>query len=112
MLAEKSYSFALRIVKLYLHLNSSRKNFGPANQVLNSGTSVGANIQEAVGASSRKDFRARLKIAYREARETHYWLRLLRDSEILEPRLADSLLADCEELLKLLTSILNKLKDE
>ena len=69
VLLQKSYSFSLRILKLYLHLTKGRPRFGPAEQVLNSGTSVGANVEEAIGAHSRKDFGAKLRIAYKEARE-------------------------------------------
>ncbi len=75
--------------------------------MLNSGTSIGANTEEAVGGSSRKDFINKLQIVYREARETRYWLCLLRDSDILENKLAGSFNSDCEEILKILTAILN-----
>ena len=102
---EKSYSFALRIVKMYKFLVSSKKERALSLQVLRSGTSVGANVEEAIGAYSRKEFSSKMSIAYKEARETKYWVRLLRDSEYLEVPAADSLLADCEELLKLLGSI-------
>jgi four helix bundle protein len=112
VILEKSYKFALRIVKLYLHLRQDKKEYHLSGQILNSGTSVGANVEEAVGGSSRRDFRAKMDIAYKEARETRYWLRLLRDSEILEPKLANSLIADCEELLKIITAILNTLKGD
>ena len=79
-------------------------------QLLRSGTSIGANIEEAVGGSSRKEFVHKLRIAYKEARETHYWLRLFRESKMLEEKLADSFIKDCEELLKILTSIINSAK--
>jgi four helix bundle protein len=104
---EKSYKFALRIVKLHAHLSKDLKQFEISSQILRSGTSIGANIEEAIGGASRKDFTNKLAISYKEARETKYWLRLLRDSEILENSLAESLLTDCEELLKLLYSIFN-----
>jgi len=79
-------------------------------QIVRSGTSIGANIEEAAGGSSRKDFKAKLGIAYKEARETRYWIKLLRDSSILDNKLADSLCTDCEELIKLLTAIINTIK--
>ena len=112
LIVEKSYAFALRIVKLYWHLVESKKEYRLSGQLLSSGTSIGANVEEAIGGSSRKDFKYKLEIAYREARETKYWLRLLRDSASIESRLAESLLKDCEELLKILGSILKTLKDE
>jgi four helix bundle protein len=103
----KSYQFGLRIVKLHLHLSKELKQFEISSQILRSGTSIGANVEEASGGSSKKDFINKMNIAYKEARETKYWLRLLRDSEIIEFSLAESLLNDCEELLKILFSIIN-----
>ncbi len=82
-----------------------------AKQVLKSGISVGANIEEAIGAQSRRDFKAKLSISYKEARETHYWLRLLRDSQITETELSNSLIEDCNELLKIIGSIIKTLKN-
>ena len=110
IILEKSYKFSLRIVKLYLHLWEQKNEYNLSKQVLDSGTSIGANIEEGIGGSSRKDFKAKFDIAYKEARETNYWLRLLRDSQILETNLANSLIIDCEELLKIITAILNTLK--
>jgi four helix bundle protein len=70
-------------------------------QILRSGTSIGANAEEAMGGSSKKDLKQKLRIAYREARETSYWLRLLKESELLEPKLAESILADCTEIIRI-----------
>ena len=75
----KSYDFALRIIKLHKHLTEKRIERSLSNQVLKSGTSIGANIEEAIGGTTKKDFRHKLSISYREARETHFWIRLLRD---------------------------------
>lgn len=108
---EKSYQFALRIVKLHLHLSKDLREFELSGQVLKCGTSICANVEEAIGGVSRKDFINKLGISYKEARETRYWLRLLRDSSIIEPKLAASLLTDCEELLKLLYTIINSTKN-
>ena len=107
---EKSYAFALRVVKMYQHLTKQRKEFVLSKQLLRSGTSIGANIEEAIGGQSRKDFAAKLNIAYKEARETHYWLRLLRDSGYLNETESTSILTDCDELLKLTGSILKTMK--
>ena len=76
----KTYNFALRSLKRYLHLRKKKVDSDLCSQLLNSGTSVGANTEEGIGGSSRKDFINKLQIAYREARETSYWLWLLRDS--------------------------------
>ena len=112
IIIEKSYQFALRIVKLYLHLTDTTKHFALANQVLKSGTSIGANAEEAIGASSKKDFKSKLDISYREARETRYWLLLLRDSIILEKNLANSLIKDCEELIRIIGAILSTIRKQ
>jgi four helix bundle protein len=106
----KSYAFGLRILKLYLHLQKKKVDLGLCSQILNSGTEIGANVEEAVGGSSRKGFINKLQIAYKEARETRYWLKLLRDAEIVEKKLSESFLKDCEELIKILTTILNSSK--
>ncbi|WDT76890.1 MAG: four helix bundle protein [Candidatus Manganitrophus sp.] len=110
VIQEKSYLFALRMVTLYHHLTDRKKEFVLSKQLLRSGTSIGANVEEAIGGQSEKDFFAKMNIVYKEARETHYWLRLLRDSGLLEKTEAASILADCEELLKLSGSIIKTMK--
>jgi len=107
---DKSYDFSLRIVKLYIFLKDKKKEITLARQIIRSGTSIGANIEEAIGGHSEKDFAAKLSIAYKEARETHYWLRLLGDSGFISTDEKDSMLQDCEELLKLIGSIINTIK--
>ena len=107
----KSYAFAVRIVRLSQFLGKEGRVPPLANQVLRSGTSIGANLEEAMGGQSRRDFVAKCAIAYKEGRETHYWLRLLRDTDHLTTDQATSLLADCEELLRLLSTILRSAKE-
>jgi len=102
---QKSYAFALRIIRLYKYLCDEKKEYTLSKQLLRSGTSIGANIEEAIGGQSRKDFYAKMAIAYKEARETHYWLRLLRDSGVIEQDEAVTILGDNEELLKIIGSI-------
>ena len=102
----KSYLFAQRIVKLYKLLLNQKQPRALAEQILRSGTSIGANLEEATGGFSRRDFVAKCSIAYKEARETHYWLRLLRDTECLDSRLAESLLQNVDELKRMLAAIL------
>ena len=99
---EKSFAFALRIVKLYQNLNGKKKEFVLSKQVLRSGTSIGANLEESRGAQSSSDFQAKISIAYKEARETSYWLRLLHASKYLTDRQFDSVHSDCEELVRIL----------
>lgn len=77
IILDKSYNFALRIVKLYMHLRGEKVERELLIQLLKSGTSIGANVEEAVGAQSKSDFIHKTGIAYKESRETSYWLRLL-----------------------------------
>jgi four helix bundle protein len=109
---EKSYAFALRMVRMYQHLTEQGKEWVLSKQVLRSGTSIGANVEEAIGGQSDRDFLAKFNVAYKEARETHYWLRLLRDSGYLTDAEAASMIADCEELLKLTGSIIKTMKQK
>lgn len=106
----KSYQFALRVIKLYKYLIEEKREFILSKQILRSGTSIGANVEEAIGGQSKADFIAKLQIALKESRETHYWIRLLIDSNYLDNKLGKSVLDDCEELLKLLSSILKSSK--
>ena len=101
----KSFDFAVRIVNVYKHLIATHKEYELSKQLLRSATSIGANIEEAIGGQSRKDFFAKLTIAYKEARETHYWIRLLTKTEYLSPKEGESLLNDTEELLRIIGSI-------
>jgi four helix bundle protein len=111
VLREKSYNFALRMVKLFNFLAKEKQEFVLSKQLLRSGTSIGANVEEANQAESKADFIHKLCIANKEAFETNYWLRLLRDSDILTQKQAESLIADCEELQKLLTSSIKTSKN-
>jgi four helix bundle protein len=107
----KSYDFALRIVKVYRYLSQEKKEFVLSKQLLRSGTSVGANIEEAIGGQSKADFFAKLTIAYKEARESKYWIRLLRDSDYLTIEQSDDLLKDVEEILKIIGSIQKSIRN-
>jgi len=99
----KSFAFALDVISLYRVLQDNRE-FVISRQLLRSGTSIGANIEEAVAAQSRNDFIAKMCIASKEARETHYWLRLLQASQIVPVDVSETLL-HAEELRRLLTAI-------
>ena len=110
VLREKSYQFALRIIKLYQFIADEKKEFVLSKQILRSGTSIGANVEEAGHAQSKTDFIHKLSIAQKEAAETNYWLRLLRDSNFLTEKQAESLLNDCEEIQKMLTSSIKTTK--
>jgi len=110
ILKTKSYDFALRIIKLQQYLAAEQKEYVLSKQVLRSGTSVGANVEEAGQAQSKTDFIHKLSIAQKEAFETHYWIRLLRDSKMLTASQASSLLGDCEELQKMITASIKTVK--
>jgi four helix bundle protein len=105
VLLDKSFAFAVRIVNAYKYLVEERKEFVLSKQLLRSGTSIGANAEEAVGGHSRPDFISKLTVAYKEARETKYWIRLLATTGYLEEQQAESLLKDLEELLRIIGKI-------
>jgi four helix bundle protein len=100
----KSYAFAVAVVGFVRRLREARE-YEIASQLLRAGTSIGANVEEAQAASSRRDFVAKLSIAAKEARESRYWLRLLRDSGICTRAEVAPLIAGNEELIRLLTAI-------
>lgn len=106
IVADKSLAFALRIVKLYKYLTEQKKEYILAKQILRSGTSIGANIEESLGAQSDADFIAKLSVAYKETRETAYWLKLLVGGEYLTENEAKSITEEVNELARILTSIL------
>ena len=102
----KSTLFAKRIVKLYQCLTAERNEYVLSKQILRSGTSIGANITEAIHGSSRKDFIAKLQIAKKEAAETRYWLELLQDGAYLSKQEYLSVVKDCNEIISMLISII------
>ena len=107
----KSLDFAKRIVRVYQYLCDEKREYVMSKQLLRSGTSIGANIAEAQYGSSRKDFCKKLYIALKECAETIYWLELLYSCDYLTEQEHSSLFRDCEELLKILTSITKSIKE-
>ena len=106
IIQQKSYAFASRIIKAYKYLVTEQREFVLAKQLLRSGTSIGANVEEALAASSTADFINKLNVAAKEARETSYWLRLLHDNKFLPPSAFISIHAHNLEIIKILSSIL------
>lgn len=104
IIQQKSFDFALKIIVLYRSLVKGNE-YVLSKQLLRSGTSIGANVEEAQAGQSRADFVSKLSIASKEARETNYWLRLLRDSKILDEAEVKSLLSESDAIIKILTSI-------
>ena len=109
VLKAKSLEYAKRIVKLYQYLAQEKQEYILSKQVLRSGTSIGANIAEAIYGSSRKDFSAKLSIAQKECAETLYWLELLYSCDYLPENLYHSLNNDCSELIAMLAASIKKL---
>jgi len=104
VLKEKSFRFAVRIVKLYVYLKKTQGEYIVSQQLIRSGTAVGALIREAEYAESRKDFIHKLSIGLKEANESEYWLDILIATDFITRKMYDSLKKDCVELLKLLTA--------
>ena len=110
-LIDKSVMFAARIVKLYQHLVRSKKEVVISKQILRSGTSIGANINEANYGQSKADFISKMHIALKETAETEYWIKLLYMSEYIDSKMYSSLLDDCLEIKRILIASLNTAKN-
>ncbi len=108
---EKSFAFAVRIVKLCKYLRNEKREFALADQLLRSGTSIGANVSEAQQAQSKSDFIHKMSIAIKEAYETNYWLRLLYATNYISDKAFHSVIADCSELEKILIAIIKSSKE-
>ncbi len=111
VIQDKSYEFALQIVKLFKYLQEEKKEFILSKQLLRCGTSIGANIEEAIGGQSKKDFIAKMSIAYKETRETNYWLRILKDTEYILEKEFEPFIKDLDEIQKILISSLKTAKN-
>jgi four helix bundle protein len=112
IIQQKSFAFAIRVINVYKYLASEKKEFVLSKQLLRSGTSIGANIEESIGGQSGKDFLSKMSISYKEARETIYWLKLLQATEYLSNQEAQSLLNDAEEICKIIGKIQITLKSK
>ncbi len=107
---DKSYDFAVKIVKLNQYLVNEKKEYVLSKQLIRSGTSIGANIEEAIGGQSKKDFIAKLSISYKEARESRFWIRLLYDTDYISLNQRDEFISLIDELLRIIGSILKTSK--
>lgn len=107
---EKSKAFALRIVRMYQFLSTEKKEFVLSKQALRSGTSIGANVREGDCAQSKAEFIAKMNIALKEADETQYWLELLHESNYIEDSVFQSMNSNCDELIRLLVTIIKNSK--
>lgn len=107
----KTKRFAIRCVNLYKFLHKEHHEYVMSQQVLRSGTSIGANVKEAVRAQTMPDFIAKMNVALKEASESEYWIELLQETNFIDEICAKSLLDDCVELIKLLTAIVKTSKE-
>lgn len=105
VILEKSKAFAIRIVRLYQYLCNEKKEFVLSKQVLRSGTSIGANVREAIRGQSKPDFLSKMNIALKEASETEYWLELLYETDYIDKKQYESIGNDCSEINKILIAI-------
>ena len=105
IIEKKSFEFAVRIVNLYKHLTSQKKEYVISKQLLKSGTSIGANVSEGEQGQTKADFHSKMCIALKESNETYYWLRLLFATEYLTEKEYLSMEPDIKEIIALLTSI-------
>jgi len=112
LLQQKSLDFALRIVSLYKFMTEDKHENIISKQVLRSGTSIGANVNESYYAQSKPDFITKLHISLKECAETHYWLKLIVNANYINQDLGESLINDCVELKKILTASINTAKKE
>lgn len=112
ILTDKVMNFAIRIVKLYKYLTEEKKEFIISKQIFRSGTSIGANVAEAIRGESDLDFIHKLKISRKEAQETLFWLELLNKGNYLEDHLTTSLISDCEEIIKIETSTIKTMESK
>ena len=104
VLREKSYAFAIRVVRLNQFLCTNKKEFVLSRQLLRSGTAIGALVREAEFGQSRADFRNKMAIALKEANETVYWLNLLKDTDYIDENMFESISSDCLELVRMLVA--------
>jgi len=112
ILQEKSFAFAIKVVYIYKYLSEEKREFVLSKQILRSGTSIGANIEEGIGGESDKDFLSKLNISYKETRETIYWLKLLSATDYINKEQSEILLQDAEELCKILAKIILTMKQK
>lgn len=109
-IADKSFAFSVRVVRACRHLRTRKREYTLSEQLLRAATSIGANVHEASNAQSKKDFISKMYVAYKEATETEYWIRLLKETDYFTSAEGDSLLMDCVELKRILTAILKSAK--
>lgn len=109
---QKTFDFSVRVVNLYKYLCSSKQEYTMSKQLLKCGTSIGANVAESQNAQSNNDFVSKLSIALKETAETKYWLKLLLETEYISKAEFDSIYNDCDEIYRIISSIIITSKDK
>jgi len=112
VIQQKCFSFSVFVIGLCKYLREKQKDFIISKQLLRAGTSIGANVEEGIGCQTKKDFYFRFTIAYKEARESYYWLKVLKESKMIDKSMIDQSISDCEEILKIIGSILKTLRNQ
>ncbi|MBR4241322.1 MAG: four helix bundle protein [Eubacterium sp.] len=112
IIEEKTFNFSKQIVGLYFQIMKDKKEFVLSKQLLRCGTSIGANVAESQAAQSLNDFISKLSIALKETSETKYWLRLMREFEFVDEMKYSTLIADCDEIYRILSSIIISSKEK
>lgn len=111
LIYKKAFNFAISIISLYKQLCNEKNEYILSKQILRSGTSIGANIKEALQASSKRDFLMKMNIALKEASETDYWLDLLQSTNYIDTEASSSIITECKEIIKILSSIVKTTKE-
>jgi len=106
LIQQKTFAFSIRVINAFKFLKFKKQKYILSKQLLRSGTSIGANIEEAIGAQSKPDFLSKLSVSYKEARETVYWIRLLQATDYLSQQMVESLKKDAEEICRIIAKIL------
>ena len=106
IIEEKTKHFSIRIIKLCKYLGNEKKEFILSKQLLRSGTSIGANVKEGINAMSKKEFISKLNIAFKEAKETEYWLEILKETEYIKQNEYESINEECIQIIKIIATVL------
>lgn len=105
IIQEKTYAFAVKLIPIVRDLQESKKEYVLTKQIMRSGTAIGALVEESIGGQSKKDFYHKMSIAYKEARETKYWIKLMKDTNLIQLIVAEDLLKLIEEIIKIIGAI-------
>ena len=112
IIVKKSYAFSVKAARFCFEIQKKKREYVISRQLLKSATSVGANVEESQGSISKAEFIAKIQIALKEAKETKFWLRLIKDADVYQSESSEQLLFDCNEIIVIITSILKSSKEK